>query len=433
MLMAKRASSTLGSANSSRIKIATILRKVAAVFIAATFLVLPRTAFAAGVVVRGLPSWQTAPAEQSLKAVDSGIASEIQGQSRNALIRTVAERLFTGYKIETHQNSGGRTVVEFKADGGDLWKVNLQAPQLRDEPLKWFDGDVIGMQAQIASLLDGVPLKSIGWSDRALQDEIEAITDKQLPGWKPSLIISQAKEDVVLSVSFLPQMPLVLAVNPILVSNSLPTLLHGEFKEGLMGEFAPFIGIPVAWAARHSKDMKRWAEDYIDGQRLSARSASQAEAEFVPSQVSKLNVRVESVYYTIGIWAAFYAGTSDKSAELGVHVGRKVPILPNFDIEAYGEGILGLQDWDINGRFGVRWRSIRDLWLGAEWDTKDSMWWGRLNMDPQLHKPYVWIRVREDGKVNGAIGWKATEYISFEGEYDARDEDRWSLKMLGNL
>lgn len=54
-------------------------------------------------------------------------------------------------------------------------------------------------------------------------------------------------------------------------------------------------------------------------------------------------------------------------------------------------------------------------------------------MDPQLHKPYVWLRFREDGKFNGAVGWRATENISFEVEYDARDDDRWSLKMLGNL
>ena len=114
-------------------------------------------------------------------------------------------------------------------------------------------------------------------------------------------------------------------------------------------------------------------------------------------------------------------------------MGRKVPITPSFDVEAYAEGILGLQEWNINGRFGVRWRSIRNLWLGGEWDTKDDKWWGRLTMDPQLHKPYVWVRVREDGMFNGAIGWKATEYISFEVEYDERDEDRICLKLLGNL
>ncbi len=58
---------------------------------------------------------------------------------------------------------------------------------------------------------------------------------------------------------------------------------------------------------------------------------------------------------------------------------------------------------------------------------------GKLSMDPQLRKPYFWLRFREDGKCNGAIGWRATENISFEVEYDARDNDRWSLKMLGNL
>ena len=56
-----------------------------------------------------------------------------------------------------------------------------------------------------------------------------------------------------------------------------------------------------------------------------------------------------------------------------------------------------------------------------------------MSVDAELHKPYAWIRLREDGVFNGALGWRATEYISFEVEYDERDEDRWSLKMIGNL
>ena len=163
-------------------------------------------------------------------------------------------------------------------------------------------------------------------------------------------------------------------------------------------------------------------------------SFSSAEASFQASQISNMNVRIESRNYTIAAWATIYAGTSDKSAELGLHLGRKVEIIRDLDMEAYAEGILGLRDWDIDGRFGLRWRPmVRNLWLGGEWDTEDEMWWGKLSLDAELHKPYAWIRLREDGVFNGALGWRATEYISFEVEYDERDEDRWSLKMIGNL
>ena len=409
---------------------------VAAIFTAATIIVWPAACAAAqgDISIAGLPAWQEALAKQSLNAVEDGISSGVSQGQRAEIIQTVAAKLFSGYRVRAVRAESGLFRFDFAPLESTEWRVEIKTPQLQGEPLKWFTSDSTDFQSQIAALVKNIPLQSISWSDRALQDMIEAITAKKMPGWSPAVLIESKDDAAVLTVSFIPVMPLILAVNPTLSSNSLPTLLHGEIREGLMGQFAPFIGIPVKWAALHAPQMKVWAEEYVNNRRVTERSSSYADAEFQAAQISKLNVRVESKYYTIAAWAAVYAGTSDKSAELGVHIGRKVPIVPRkFDMEAYMEGILGLQDWDINGRFGLRWRSIRDLWLGGEWDTKDDKWWGKIAMDPQLHKPYIWLRVREDGKVNGAFGWKATEYLSFEAEYDQRDEDRWCLKMLGNL
>ncbi len=408
---------------------------VAALISAATIIVFPAQSHALAVIdIDGLPQWQEGLARQSLSAVADGIPQDVTVHQKAEIMQAVALRLFDGYSIKALSGKSGSFKVSFSSVGDTEWKVDIQTPSLTGEPLKWFESDSANFKTDTETLLAHVPLKSIAWSDRALQDQIEKMTEKTMPGWTPTVLIQLKDGAAQLTVSFVPAMPLILAVNPILVSNSLPTLLHGEIKEGLMGRFVPFIGIPVKWAALHAPDIQVWAEDFINNRRITERSASYADAEFQAAQISKLNVRMESKYYTIGAWAAVYAGTSDKSAEIGVHIGRKVPIIPRkFDIEAYAEGILGLQEWNVNGRFGLRWRSIRDLWLGGEWDTKDDKWWAKLSMDPQLHKPYIWLRVNEDGKVNGALGWKATEYISFEAEYDQRDEDRWCLKMLGNL
>ena len=156
-------------------------------------------------------------------------------------------------------------------------------------------------------------------------------------------------------------------------------------------------------------------------------------ASFSAASVSHLNVNVESKSYNVGAWAAVYAGTSDKTAEVGFHLGKIVQLMPRWDMEFYGEGIIELQNWNTEGRLGLRWSPWGDVWLGGEWSSKDEMWWGRLNIDQRLHKPYFWLRVREDGEINTALGWKATSYISFELHYDSRDEDTVSLRMLGNL
>lgn len=146
-----------------------------------------------------------------------------------------------------------------------------------------------------------------------------------------------------------------------------------------------------------------------------------------------MKVNVESRHYTIGAWAALYAGTRDRTGEFGVHLGRKIKIFSRWSMEVYGEGILELQDWDPEGRLGLRWSPWGDVWIGGEWSSKDSMWWGRINIEPRMHKPYVWFRWREDGEYNAAIGYKATEYISLELHYDTRDEDSLGLRLIGNL
>ncbi len=63
----------------------------------------------------------------------------------------------------------------------------------------------------------------------------------------------------------------------------------------------------------------------------------------------------------------------------------------------------------------------------------DSKWWGRINIEPRIHKPYAWFRWREDGEYNAAIGYKAIEYISFELTTTPGTRDSLGLRMIGNL
>lgn len=430
-----RTGSALASESSSRPGYRRYKRIVAAIFIAATFLLASGRAWAVSITTDGLAEWQEELAAQTLTAVAESIPQSGGAEYRAEILQTVARRLFAGYRVTVTPRGKGTAVVRFDAqDGTLLWRVELATPSLRDMPLEWFGSDVEGFASEIASLLDGVPLESLSWSDRALQDKINALAAERLPGWTPEMLITRGEAEAVLSVSFVPQMPMILAVNPSFTSTSLPTLFYGEFREELQGHYAPLVGLPVKWAAKHSRDLAEWTEDYINEQMLVRRSNSSAEASFQASQISNMNVKIDSRNYTIAAWATIYAGTSDKSAELGLHLGRKVELIPDLDMEAYAEGILGLQDWQIDGRFGLRFRPMaRSLWLGGEWDTEDEMWWGKLSLDAELHKPYAWVRLREDGIFNGALGWRATEYISFEVEYDERDGDRWSLKMIGNL
>lgn len=407
-------------------------------FITATFIISLFVSVACAqpeeALVSGMPEWLLPVAERSLSAVVQNVPRGSSEGAVKTVMRKVAERLFSGYEVKDVVVYGNFVRVDFSPSlPVHDWHLELKTPKLNEPTLSWFTGDVKKIREPIFALIENLPLEALSWCDEALKEEIHKVLEPVLPGWEPSLVVIPFEDGTKMSVSFTPVMPLVIAVTPTLTSNSLPTLLNTELKEDLLEGFAPFIGIPVGWAKLHSKDFNGWTEEFLAEKRLVRQTRAAAKANFKAAQVSHVDIRVESSKYTINAWAAVYAGTSDRSAEAGVHLGRKVQIFPHWDMELYGELIMELQNWSTEGRIGLRWSPWGDVWVGGEWSTDDEMWWGRLTIDPRLHKPYAWLRLREDGEVNAALGWKATEYISFEVHYDSRDSGEWSLRMLGNM
>ncbi|MDD4159389.1 MAG: hypothetical protein PHO18_00410 [Synergistaceae bacterium] len=408
---------------------------VAAVFIAATLLVFTERASAYSVETEGVPRWLGQIIERSISAVAARMPESQSNENTERVIKVISEKLFDGYKIDSVNVRSGviRMILSPVNTSENNWKVEIQAPQIQDPPLQWIKADIALAEKPLEKLISGLPVEALNWCDAGLKEEVLKILTPVLPGWNPTLMVHSVKEEITLKISLTPELPLILAINPTLTSNSLPTLLHEDLREAIMERSAPFIGLPVVWTKRHEDKINIWTEDILETRDVVKKTSAEPKASFSAGQVSQMKVNVESRHYTIAAWAALYAGTRDKTGEFGIHLGRKIKTFSNWNTEIYGEGIIGLQTWDPEGRLGLRWSPWGDVWLGGEWSTKDSMWWGRINIEPRMHKPYAWFRWREDGEYNAAIGYKATEYISFELHYDSRDQDSLGLRMLGNL
>jgi len=435
MPQAMRADSTLASENFSRQHKYSFKSWVAAVLTAATLLMFAGTASASYMVEAvGVSEWLGAIVERSITAVAERMPETQSDESAERVIKVISEKLFDGYNVDSVKiSSGVIRIVLSPEKSPNEWKVEVQTPQIQDPPLQWIMEDISLIEAPLDELIRGLPVEALNWCDAGLKDEVLKILSPVLPGWRPTLMVHSENGGYNMVISLAPELPLVLAVNPTLTSNSLPTLLHEELREDLMERSAPFIGLPVAWTKRHEKQINHWTETFLQTRGVVERTSAEPKASFSAGQVSQMKVNVESRHYTIGAWAALYAGTRDRTGEFGVHLGRKIKTFSRWSMEVYGEGILELQDWDPEGRLGLRWSPWGDVWVGGEWSSRDSMWWGRINIEPRMHKPYAWLRWREDGEYNAAIGYKATEYISFELHYDTRDEDSLGLRMIGNL
>lgn len=403
-------------------------------FIAATLLVSSADAAGRLVRVEGPAGWLCSIAERSLSAVVANIDPGQSDEYVRRVLEVVANRLFSGFVAKEVYVAADTVLIKLAPEGKvPEWRLDFQAPELPRPPGEWFRSDLQNVGPKLEQIVQGLPLEALNWCDEGLRDEVVRAMSPDLTGWRPSIMVLNEDGATTMRISFTPEMPLVLAVTPNFSSVSLPALVHAELKDGLLERSSVFIGLPVVWAKDHAAEINLWVEEYLSDRRVVERTGSVPKVKFESSQVAHMNVEVESKRYTLAAWAAVYAGTDDRSGEIGLHLGRRFGVTDDVDGEFYGEGIMELQDWSVEGRFGLRVSPWGDVWLGGEWSTKDEMWWGKLSIDPRLHKPYAWLRIREDGEVNAALGWKATESVSFELHYDERDAGEWSLRMIGSM
>ncbi|NLI95128.1 MAG: hypothetical protein GX436_00210 [Synergistaceae bacterium] len=403
------------------------------VLVAAALLLQFASPSKAGVRVEGLPPWLSGAATRSMEAVWTQIDPQKEEAARLEIVRLVALRLFEGYEVGGIELEGQDLVLSLKSKSRTEWRIEAGFPALSGPLSDWMQEDWEGARETLGQRIRDLPLEALAWADSALRKEVAGILEAEIPGWQGNLIVRVEEGGATLKVGLVPVQPLVLAVNPKSTSSSLPSLVHSGVKDDLMAGLSPLIGLPVAWVAKHEKQVAEWAsrqlqdESFVESLKVDIRVVLKAQP------VTDLSVRMESRRYTVWAWVAGYAGTSDRYPEAGIHLGRKAQIFPRWDVELYGETLLYLNDWDLETRLGIRWSPWDRIWLGAERSWPDEATWWRAWFDGPVRSPYAWIRTSDDGELNFGVGYRLNENLSIELHYDSRDENSSSVRLVGNL
>ena len=412
-------------------------RGVAAALAVATLFVLCAIASSsqASVTVEGLDGWLSESAHRSMAAVYDHIPRSEPPAVKEELMRVVAERLLLGYSVESVVFTGDEAVLTMKVSSPvPEWKVAITLPNLNPPVDSWFAADIAGLDEEILPMIRSAPLEMLSWGDIDLKREIENLSDRHIPGWRV-LLLAQATADgsVILNVSFAPEQPLTLAVTTKINSASIPAVLHSNLKDDLIKGFAPVIGIPVPWLERHKDDVAALGRSILNDEELVRISKADPVVAAEPGVVSDVDVELESRRYSAGFWMSVYAGAEERYPEAGIHLGRRIQLLPRWDMEMYWEAILRLDDWGLENRLGLRWPIWRNIWVGGEWSDIDDIWWGRLDFESWARRPYAWMRYSEEHDVSAALGYHISDHVSIEVNYDSRYEDEINVRALLNL
>lgn len=410
-----------------------LIRKAAVVLWAVAFLIVGAKA-EAGVTVSGVPGWLEAPVKRSLEAVWKEVVQR-SSPGRERVVELVAKRLFPGLDISEIRGFGEDLFVYFDTRESERlsWNVVVKKPELPGFLERPFLEDASGLETAAIEMLDSLPLEVFRWAGEDFQAGIGKVIAESLPGWKPSYVFSSDEGKSVLEMAFTPQEPVVIAFSPRLSSRTLPLALQSKLHEETLEVTSQVIGLPAAWVARH----KNRIEDYVAAsleERWAARELKgRVEVNIRPDRIAPVDVQVESSMYTLQAWLGVYAGSDERHPEAGIHAGRIIQPFSGWEIEAYGEFIIKVNDGDVDPRAGLRWKFDQDIWIGVERSFEDDEYWGRIWFDEILPKIYAWGRFREDGESEAGLGWMLGEHLSWELYYDSRDDDDLSFRIIGNL
>lgn len=411
-----------------------IVSRAAAGFFAVALL-FTQTAYAAVSVV-GVPEWVKPTISGPVEAVWGELSRTGEKEQSRQTLGIVIGRLFPGIRIMNISISEEDLILDLSFDdppsGG--WSMRIDPPDLAPA-LRSFFADDIGDAAEILQgMIEQLPMDSLGWAGQAFQHSASVLLSERLPGWSPSFLFMQMPDDSLeVAVRFQALHPVVVAYSPRISSRTLPRILQAGIYDDALEVLSPFIGLPREWVRQHESRIEEMVAASLETKWASKEMEGRVTVGITSERIAPVDIRVESEKYTLQAWAAVAIDSDERHPELGIHLGRKTLPFPKWEMELYGEWIARANDLDVESRWGARWSTWLDIWVGAEIAYPGGDLWYRFWLDEILPRVYLWGRFSDGGDSTGALGWRFGNNFSWELYYDSRDGDEVSIRLIGNL
>ncbi len=411
-----------------------IISRAAAVFFAVALLLAGPAS--ASVSVRGTPEWIRPTISGPMGAVWDEIKGTGDPRQNRQMLEIVIERLFPGIRIMEIGIAGEDLILDLSFDdpppGG--WLVRVEQPDLIPELRALFADDIGDAADILREMIAPLPLESIAWAGQAFQSSAGSLLGERVPGWFPSLIFMQAPNgSLEVAVSFQALPPVVVAYSPRISSRTLPRVLQSEVVDNALEVLSPFIGLPGAWVSHHEDRIEEMVASALERRWASRDIKGKVTVGITPERIAPVDIKVESGRYTLQAWAAIHMGSDERYPEIGIHLGRRTAPLRGWDLELYGEWVARTNDLSVESRWGARWSAWPDIWVGFELAYPGENLWYRVWLEEILPRVYLWGRVNSEGDAVAGIGWRFGGYLAWELYYDNSDEDRISVRLVGNL
>ena len=405
-------------------------KKAVACFVIAFFLLIPSESRA--ITLKGMPNWVASTVIRSIEAVWNEIKLSIPKEEQESTLIIVIKQLFQGYEInEIKKVKADDLEIVFAKTGDSLnWNVEFNYPQLRNPADEWFIKDTEGIDRDVLSLINALPIEALSWMDTALREQIKRLIEERVSGWDFSIIVRLSNESKLMQISFTPLQPYVLSITPNVTSNALPVMFHSDLSAKLVADMSPIIGIPVLWAKQHEEDISQFAINKLEARNAVINIRASVSAKFTPEQISNLDTSIDSEMFFFSLRLVGYAGVRDRPPELWLTAGWKTDNYTHMPFDIYSESYITLDEFKFYTRFGGRFEIHEGVLIGAEMAFPGDSVWYRLWWDDRRRKPYFWWRWNADLGHNFALGVRVRDDLALELHYDETFRDKFSIRGI---
>lgn len=363
---------------------------------------------------------------------DGDIRRDLRDYDRT--VNDIMNRVLIGYTVEDmHIEPGPETVIHVTVRpwGDTIQSVQVQMDYGALPPLgtKLARQDVAQARGMIENLLIGLPVDALDWANGAVQHVMENQLEQMLPEFYPHIVID-GKKDAVVTVYFLPKLPVIRNVTVDVEAENLPKVIFLSTRKNLEMTYSGLEGLPVAFVRRHGQDIQGDITQTLANQWVIKQYKLKVTPALDIGNDLQIHLHSETDFYDIQ--AGAYIDVSRDTAPHGDNtvlqamVGRKI----GDHHEVYGkvEFMPASVDWNIIPGYFYRWG--RGQQLGYQFETDDDshhLWyrqpfgrrWG-LRLDRDL--------THQDNEVG--ILYRIHEYVGLE--YIFSDHDQW-LRVIGYL
>lgn len=345
------------------------------------------------------------------------------------IIFDVADRVFTGYKVELVQiNISDNTTIDLLMSP---WGATLEKPQIKYEytdinkffqPLLQTQMDLLCLE--LTNMYTDMPQESVYWLNSLAKDRMSSFAQTHLPDFR-LLTQGYSQKDQQLEVIVIPVGKKIKNVDVHLDSKNIPQSLLIWTKDYIAQLANSLNGLPVEFVLRNQEQIEQMFLNDINKYQAIKKYKLITALRLNVDEQSKLMVNVDLANYNFWLKANLDLGKNDNNFFGVAHIGYDI----TDNVELFTEATLytNKMNWDIDLGISKRIAKTKfsyarrfgntDNLLRVE-HTFNPKWEARLEHRTQ-------IRYNEFG-----IRYRFHEFVS--AEYIISSKKSW-LRIITNL